>query len=306
MRIGDSIGFSVRLCTFFAEQDRLFTGYLRAEGQLVYSELTLLCAMHEAVQPLALEPLAELLMLSPRTVRSMLLDLEDKGFVSKLNDPEDRRFMLVRLTEHGRTVTERANRDIYLLMKESLWEALPESDFEDVLKKGMRHDVNHIRGFAVEPFGDLPHTDLPISVDHFIFWRIIVDRWTRTLRDESDLSLNDFCVLYYLSECEKLISSEIADALLLPRSALSLCKSHLLESTLVSEQEEEGDGRKVVLSCTPQGKHLAKQMFEKLDALTRDIHSGMAEEDSGVVSAWYARMFSNMRKHRRKQSKAVK
>lgn len=299
MKRGESIGFSTRLCTFFAEQDRIFSNYVRAKGQLTYSELTLLAALHEAQSVVGFKPLSDYLMLSPRTVSAMLLSLEDRGLVTKYDDPTDGRYMQVGLSNSGRITTEEFVSGIYALIKELLWEALPESDFSDVLKVSIRNCVNSLRGFTVDPFGNTAHTDLPISADHFILWRVIVDRWSQAVKKKSALSLNDFRTLYYVYECGKLSSGEIADALFLPRSALSLCKKHLLARGLLQQQTCSQDKRRLLLSCTPKGKQRAKSTFELLDEITRDAHSSMSEEVSYLVNAWYARMFSNMQRLRK-------
>lgn len=294
MSYADSIGFSIRLYAFFAEQDRMLNSSLHSEGRISYSELSLMQSLYEVNEPVALEPIAQLLMFHTRTVRQMMLDLEDKGFVVKQNDPADGRFMLSRLSEKGRAETEKSVTDCYQLMRESLWEALPESDMQESLKVNMRQCVNHIRGFTVELFGERPRTDLPIAVDHFIFWRVVVDRWMRIVRKSCDLSLNDFCVLRCLFERGTMIPSEVAADLLLPRSVLSLCKRHLSERAFLVEHEGKDDGREIFLTCTPEGERIAEEVFALLDEATREAHRGMSEEDTDLVNAWYARMFRNM------------
>lgn len=299
MRNGESIGFSTKLGTFFADQHRLFASHLTSEGILTYNEMTLLGALHEAGAPLAAEPLVEFLMLSSRTVRSMLLDLEDKGLVSKSVDPADGRFLLAEPTGCGREAVESTISDVFFLMKEAYWEALPESDFDSILKMEMRRDVNKLRGFAVEPFGEVARTSLPIPSDFFVFWRVVVDRWSDQVRLAADLSLGDFRVLRYLDECGPLGPSAVANALSMQRSALSLSKKRLIERGLISERRSGLDGRRTELVCTTQGSRLSKRLFGKLDRITRDVHSGMSEEDASVVDAWYARMCSNMKRRSR-------
>ena len=296
MRTGESIGFSTKLGTFFADQHRLFTSHLVSEGMLTYNEATLLGALHEAGSALAAEPLVNFLMLSSRTVRSMLLDLEDKEFIAKLADPIDGRFMLVELTERGREAIESTVADLFYLMKEAYWEALPESDFDSILKMEMRRDVNKLRGCAVVPFGEVARTTLAIPSDFFVFWRVVVERWSCQVRVVSRLSLGDFRVLRYLDECGPLGPSVVADALSMQRSSLSLSKKRLIERGLVSERRSGIDGRRMELVCEAQGKRLSKRLFDELDQITRDVHSGMSEEDASVVEAWYARMCSNMKR----------
>ena len=258
MRTGESIGFSTKLGTFFADQHRLLTSHLISEGVLTYNEVTLLGALHEVRAPLAAEPLVDFLMLSPRTVRSMLLYLEDRGLVSKLADPTDGRFMLVEPTEQGLEAIESTVSDLFHLMKEAYWETLPESDFDSVLKMEMRRDVNMLRGFVVDPFGEVARTTLPIPSDFFVFWRVVAERWSCLVRSASNLSLRDFRVLRYLDECGPLGPSAVANALSMQRSSLSLSKKRLIDGGFVSERRSGLDGRRTEIVCTARGKRLSQ------------------------------------------------
>ncbi len=290
----DSVGFSVRLYAFFAEQDRLFSECLHESVTLSTTELSLMCALYEANIPLPPEPLSQLLMLKLRTVRQMLLILEDRELVTKTSSSNDARYMLASLTSEGLQITEELTADIYQTMKEHFWSALPESDFEDTLKASMRECVNNVRGFEVEPFGNTASTKLPIACDHFVFWRTIMDRWRQTVRSWCRLNLNDYCVLELLSEDGEMGFSELSQALLMPKNILSLSKKHLAEQELILEKEDASDARRLTLSITDRGKATICGLFEKLDEITRSFHDSLDPDTRDVVQAWYARMFRNM------------
>jgi DNA-binding MarR family transcriptional regulator len=52
--------------------------------------------------------LAERMFISPPTMAGILKRLESRGLVSRLRDPEDRRSVLIRLTDAGRELSDRA------------------------------------------------------------------------------------------------------------------------------------------------------------------------------------------------------
>lgn len=295
MRQTSSIGFSIRLQAFISKHMRRQRDYLRNVHQLAYGEFAMLYAMLDAGAPLAVEPLAEFLMLKTRTVRQMLLAMEDRGLVAKRSDPGDNRRMVSSLTEAGEAAVRSAAYECFLRFEKPLWRNLAEAEFEEVLGSDMRSCVNHIRGRAVEPFEDGARAKAsPVPVDHFVFWRVVTDRWAQAVREECGLSLNAFCLLRCLYEQGALHPSEAADMMLIPRSALSACKQELEGRGLIAEHGGRLDRRGVVLSCTQEGADAARRVFVPLDEMTRDFHSAMDEEGAAVVNAWYARMFVNM------------
>jgi DNA-binding MarR family transcriptional regulator len=65
----------------------------------------------EAHQPLRVSELAKCMDLDSSTVSRHIRNLEDEGYLSRAEDPGDRRATRVRLTERGRAILEASMRD---------------------------------------------------------------------------------------------------------------------------------------------------------------------------------------------------
>ena len=135
-----------------------------------------------------------------RTVRNMLLSFEDTGLAHKDSNRYDARVFTVALTDEGLAVTDRLASGVYEVLKRCFWKALPEEDFQEVMKSDMRLCLNCVRGCAVGPFGDHSKTVLPIEVDHLVFWRVVKDRWEAIARDRAEISLMEANILHYVCE----------------------------------------------------------------------------------------------------------
>ena len=297
MHKADSIGYSTDLCVFFSVQGRALSAYLKSTGEATMGGLTLLLAIREAESPVSAEQLADFLFLGVRTVRNMLLSFEDAGLVHKDSNQHDARVFTAALTDEGLAVTDRLASGVYEVLKRCFWEALPEEDFQEVMKSDMRLCLNCVRGCAVDPFGDHSKTVLPIEVDHLIFWRVVKDRWETIVRDKAEISLIGANVLHYVCEHDTSTISDIAQALISPKSAISLGVKRLREMGLLDKAACANDQRSNDIFPTERGVSLDRSLFALLDDETRAFHMGVKESDLGVIKAWYVRMFANMRRN---------
>lgn len=295
MHKADSIGFSIDLYAFFSVQGRVLSSFLKKSGEVSMGELTILLAAYEASHPVSVNSLAEFLFFGVRTIRNMLLRLEEKGLISKSSDTKDARIMRVLLTPEGDALARQLACRLYDVLRKSFWNALPEEDFQGVMKGTMRRCLNNLRGGPIEPFGLRSDTDLPIEVDHFVFWRVVQERWGLITRRRAGLSLVESCILHYVCEHDGSCLSDVFRALTIPKSAVSLGTRHLVEFGLVCRCVNADDGRSSCILPTKRGRTVDGEIFVLLDSATREFHMGMDEVDLCIVRAWYMRMFANMR-----------
>ena len=80
---------------------------------LQIGEFDVLAALRRSGEPFVMKPsdLARMLMLSPAGMTNRVDRLEAAGWIERRNDPDDRRSSLVRLTEDGRELVDRAVTD---------------------------------------------------------------------------------------------------------------------------------------------------------------------------------------------------
>mgnify|MGYP001116987747 FL=1 len=80
---------------------------------LQIGEFDVLAALRRSGEPFVLKPtdLARILMLSPAGMTNRVDRLEAAGWIERRSDPDDRRSSLVRLTDEGRALVDRAVTD---------------------------------------------------------------------------------------------------------------------------------------------------------------------------------------------------
>lgn len=295
MHKADSVGFSTDLYAFFSVQSRVLSSFLKKSGEVSMGELTILLAVYEAQRPVFVESLAEFLFFGVRTIRNMLLRLEDRGLIAKKADADDARIMCVLLTPEGDALVKQLACGLYDVLRKSFWNALPEEDFQEIMKSDMRRCLNNLRRDSVEPFGLQSNTDLPIEVDHLVFWRVVQEEWGSITRGKAGLSLAESCILHYVCERDRSCLSDVSHALMAPKSAVSLGTRRLEDFGLICRHVNVDDGRSSYLLPTDCGKSLDGKIFSLLDGATREFHMGIDEGDLDIIRAWYARMFANMR-----------
>jgi MarR family transcriptional regulator, lower aerobic nicotinate degradation pathway regulator len=101
--LDDQAGFLMRVA--MQRHTSIFTSRM-IEG-LTQTQFAALAKLYE-VGPCSQNYLGRLIYLDAATIKGVVDRLHLRGFVTALNDPEDRRRRAVALTERGRTVTEAA------------------------------------------------------------------------------------------------------------------------------------------------------------------------------------------------------
>jgi DNA-binding MarR family transcriptional regulator len=84
-----------------------------ADHGLQIGEFDVLAALRRSGEPFIMKPtdLARVLMLSPAGMTNRVDRLEAAGWIERRNDPDDRRSSLVKLTDDGRDLVDRAVTD---------------------------------------------------------------------------------------------------------------------------------------------------------------------------------------------------
>lgn len=101
--LDDQAGFLMRVA--MQRHTSIFTSRMVAE--LTQTQFAALAKLYE-VGPCSQDHLGRLIYLDAATIKGVVDRLHTRGFVTALNDPNDRRRRAVALTERGRQVTEEA------------------------------------------------------------------------------------------------------------------------------------------------------------------------------------------------------
>lgn len=101
--VDDQIGFLLRI----AMQRHTAIFMSRMIEQLTQTQFAALAKLHE-VGPCSQNQLGRRIYLDAATIKGVVDRLSARGFVTALNDPNDRRRLAVALTPRGRAVTEAA------------------------------------------------------------------------------------------------------------------------------------------------------------------------------------------------------
>lgn len=104
-----ALGVVSRLTRYLRLVTRLTTANLERFG-LQETQFNLLCALRRAGRPYQLSPkqLSESMLITSGAVTYVIDQMQDSGYVERLNDPQDRRALLVRLTIEGHKRVEDA------------------------------------------------------------------------------------------------------------------------------------------------------------------------------------------------------
>ena len=101
--LDEQVGFLMRVA--MQRHTAIFTS--RMVESLTQTQFAALAKLHE-VGPCSQNYLGRLIFLDAATIKGVVDRLSVRGFVTALNDPNDRRRRAVTLTERGRQVTEEA------------------------------------------------------------------------------------------------------------------------------------------------------------------------------------------------------
>ncbi len=109
-----------------------------------------LAVLEGAGRPLSPTTIAERLLVTTASMTSLLDTLERRGFVTRSPDPDDRRKVLVTLTEHGRQVVDRFLPQV-VAVQTALMAGLTETQRHQLLESlaTLREAINTLNADAV-------------------------------------------------------------------------------------------------------------------------------------------------------------
>jgi DNA-binding MarR family transcriptional regulator len=269
------------------------------EAHFSYNEFILLYSLQILEKPVSPNTLIDYMFLSKRTILFMLDKLEEKELIKKECHPQDKRKMQIELNEAGSEFVLEARRGVCLHLRNILWRALPEDEFQalawnigisvGMLSRGTPEQQKCAEfKQGIEPLDYFP-------VDHFIFWRRIVELWTDIVRRSSELSLYSFLMLLVFDESKTTSEKEVSSKLFLDRSGVSRNTKFLLKRQLIQIMQDKRDGRKYCTQLTKGGKEVLDSTCEKLSEFTRYVHSSSTEDQILMWRAWIPRMYRNLR-----------
>ena len=300
MQRDSSMIFSMQASTVCYEHVKLASRYLREQFGLRYNGFAILLCMLEAARSIGVAELADYLMLSKGSVLALLLALEDGGHVVKAGSDEDGRAMACGLSKGGRAVVSEASRGVSDLLVKTFLTSLPMEEFE--LFANIDAGTTALRGHDVTGFGATAPGTLALRErgylfpsGHFVWWRVVVERWKACAREKCGMSFDEFRILELVDSLGGMVLKDVADSLRLQRSGLSIYKGNLVKAGLLLERPDPFDGRSTMVRCTPEGGRLVAGRRGEFDAVMRAGHVGLGPAQEILLNAWYMRMYSNMR-----------
>lgn len=154
--------------------------------------------------------------------------------------------------------------------------------------------LERLRGVPTEAPGGLKESNTPITPEFVVFCKAVPQLWASCLAGLG-LSFSEYRILDAVTSADGPVrSTDVARALMLDRSVVSLFKDSVVERGLVDFSPAEGDRRNYVLALTEEGRGLVGRARAALQAVTDDAYSLCSDELVGRVNVWHRRMFRNM------------
>lgn len=305
MRQAEPVTLTSRSMTFIVGQKRLIDSILTSSG-LNYTEFCILLALLETQEAALVENLADFLILKPRTVISSLASLEEKGLIRKQDAGEGGRKMYIFLSENGRTRIEKTVREVNRQNAETLHGSLPTDELQRVMLPRIKYAVDKLRGHSSDAFPTRHCANSDLGIDHFILWRALITQWTEEVHAIAGISLGEYRLLSLLLETGETNQSSACQRLMMQKSKVSDHKARLLKIALIEEAQAADDAREVLLHITKKGERTARRCESALKTTWENGHSGLSEEETLIVEAWYARMYGNLVKASSTKNRTIK
>ena len=282
-----------QMVTVFVEHNKVIAKVLKKYYDLTPTEFCILRALYLSDGRVEGVDFASFLCLKRNSISMALSKLEGRDLIGKAASEQDRRSIVVTETLRGTGITREATTDIYGALTGSFWRDLSLEDKRGGNETAYRV-LEALRGAPTKAPGGLKDGNTPISPEFIVFCKTLPQLWGARLTPLG-LALSEYRMLDVAARAEEpLRSTDIARALLLERSAVSLFKDALVGKGLVSFSPTEGDRRNCTVSLTPAGGALVARAR---DILQRETDRAYALCDDGLVArvnAWHLRMFRNM------------
>ena len=284
--------FSLEYTTLVVETDREITHALKASMGFSTTDYCILQQLCASDKPVPLPLFQDFLLLKQNSVTTAVMRLEARGFVRKTLNESDMRTFFIEATDEGKSAAEQASHSIRERLTERTWKNHPG---DERINRGM--EVHASRFFS----GDNPVMPLDLDNEYFIVpaWvngtRLIVQLWTKTLRDRFGLSLSEFRILALMAQREgELKPSDIAQELCLSRSAVSGFLKSLRTKNLVCMRVALDDKRNMCFEISEQGRELEGEAYALLYEMTGEHYSSIPEEDLVMLDGWHHDMLQTL------------
>lgn len=291
--MSDRVICSQQMVTVFVEHAKVIAKVLKKYYGLTSTEFCILRAIYLSDGRIEGVDFASFLCLKRNSISTALSALQRQGFVAKEPSSRDRRSVVIAETEEGVEATRKATADIYGALTSSFWRNLSMDD-----KLGGNRTaalvLEALRGTPTKAPGGLKETSTPITPEFVVFCKAVPQLWSAGLAGLG-LSLSEYRVLDATREAGGPVrSADLARALMLDRSAVSLIKDGMVARGLASFSPAEPDRRSSSLALLPDGEMLAIQARRALQKETDRAYSLCDDALVAQVNSWHVRMFQNM------------
>ena len=285
--------FSLQFSIVLVEHLRLIAHVLHKRHEITPSEYSILVVLDTLALPIDVTTIMNYLAFKRGTLLAILTSLEEYGLIHKETDSIDERRMLVRLSAEGHRMARMLSSEVAQLMSETFWRSHPTRDYLAPLQELEAH-LERVRGFAVP---DIPLNRSISGLTHALLFRVIrlvVDEWTRAIKQHSSLNFNEARVLLLLEHFGELAPGDIAHRLLLARSGVSLQLTRLQELNLVGSYQNYEDARGKVYRCTTSGLRLSRELFAVLRKTTCDAYGNYSDEATITLNEQHMGMYRDL------------
>lgn len=229
-----------------------------------------------------------------RTMLSAVSSLEDKGIIAKEQANLGRKTFLVRLTPYGEQLAKDASALVHDCMKSTFWRNIP----EDEIERTMRYSVTALENLKAAPL-QLYASDFETSKIHPYFFLdivYIIRRWKEVVAEAAGLTLTTYRALSLLESFGEMSPSDIASTLCIEKSSVSTSKEVLIERAYALENEDGNDHRKLYLSCSDQGRIVARRLNSLVEEETKTYFSPVDAHTINLLNAHHMRMYCEVRR----------
>ncbi|MEM7734841.1 MAG: MarR family transcriptional regulator [Deinococcota bacterium] len=103
------------------------------------------------------------------------------------------------------------------------------------------------------------------------------------LKKRWNLSRTEFSVLYCLRQAGRLTAKDICEITGRPKNSVSRAVHTLLKRSIVSQQLDASDGRRMILTLTTKGKHLYKEIIPLFEERERVMLACLSAEEQEAL-----------------------
>lgn len=289
----EELVFNIQVSVVFVEHIRLISHALKKQHNVTLNEYCTLVFLDALEDKINSTQLAQYSMVKHSTTLFVLTLLEDKAYIYKETNQDDKRAMYIGLTPHGQEKARELARDVETLMTSTFWHSLSVSDYLKPLRQ-LEMQLDTMRGHSMDSIVISRKT---LGLTHAMLFRVVrlmVEIWTETTKKHSGLAFNACRTLLLLELYGQLSPSEISHRLHIARSGISLSLSQLSKVGLIEFFEDQEDGRSRVSRCTSQGLSTAHELLHELRRATIEAYKTYSNDAIVSLNAQHIHMYSDL------------